>query len=612
MKNDGLLRGYPDGFIYHPKPTTRYDIAVSLHATYLFIKKTYDELDSSIKKLSSGLDGQVDKADLKKPREELKALQDDIAGMKAWGNDIRNLLRLTEIFRDDVKALGVDYDAMHKDLSDIFGDRDLVDPVEWGYRLDLIALGTHHNSLSLEGRPAALPGRTNDLGLLGIDSNLSIFHQSTFYMTTNNINGPTVSAMLGLSNMIDPDRTSSTEFANQGRTSTAPFRQACESLAIERLAAEFQTKLFGEYGNATIGRTGAQFGSYLFKRPDTTPYYSNEVWDDGDWTFDGAAFKVHYGWICGTAIVGQANTSTSLLYDSRVIQSLLVGRKGSPWDASSRPLGLNDANQVLMRVDNLGGVQIGARVAPDLKANLTYLVFGANKDNVMLPDACNRLTVYGADATLDRDRLTLAGGYSASTLGRNEHNIVDKDNAAWHIEGSYKVPLLDTTLGYKEIGANFTAPGDWGRIGMWWNPVDIKGWNASVRFSPSEKATLRCGGEWYSGINDSSSSWGSAQKVDRYTTDFEYKLSDPLAAKIGYEWIRYSPGQGLRQPQEIWLTLGLNYEMGSHYAFSAMWQLNDYDSKGVSPFTIGGREKHSGGLFATQLTYKFSTKIWRM
>ena len=43
----------------------------------------------------------------------------------------------------------------------------------------------------------------------------------------------------------------------------------------------FDTSLVGQGFSATVGRFGYKISPYLYQRPDATPYYSQEYWDNG-------------------------------------------------------------------------------------------------------------------------------------------------------------------------------------------------------------------------------------------------------------------------------------------------------------------------------------------
>src|SRR5471030_2982538 len=119
LKKDGILVGYPDGLFRGSRGATRYELAVAIYACYTNLKSVTDGLDSQIKALSDKLNGLATTADLQNLRDALTALQNDVNGMKSYGDDIANLKKMAETFQKELQSLGVDVEAMKKDLGDL-------------------------------------------------------------------------------------------------------------------------------------------------------------------------------------------------------------------------------------------------------------------------------------------------------------------------------------------------------------------------------------------------------------------------------------------------------------------------------------------------------------
>jgi len=119
LKKDGLLVGYPDGLFRGNRPASRYELAVAIHACYTNLKSVTDGLDSQIKALSDKLNGVATTADVQNLRDALTALQNDVNGMKSYGDDIAQLKKLASTFEKELQSLGVDVEALKKDLGDL-------------------------------------------------------------------------------------------------------------------------------------------------------------------------------------------------------------------------------------------------------------------------------------------------------------------------------------------------------------------------------------------------------------------------------------------------------------------------------------------------------------
>jgi hypothetical protein len=616
MKNDGLLVGYPDGLFRGQRPASRYELAVAIHATYQKLKGMYDGLDSQIKALSASLDGKADKADLQNLRDALTALQNDVAGMKAWGDDIANLKKLADKFDKEIASLGVDVEAMKKDIGDI-KDRlnNMPKPaVDIHGTVDLLALAGYSSSdrfgITVDGRPTGVGRGSYDGETVGANRDLSIMHEAALSLSGTNTEGPKWNATLVVGNMLGYDPMSAIAtgagLGVQSETSSTAFEEANESIYFQNLTVSFDTSVLGQNFTAEVGRTGYKVSPYIFQRPDTTPYFANERWDNGKYMLDGAILGFNLGQAKLTAVGGRMSTATASNSSNSLVQPLSVGRAGSPWDGANRPIGLNDENQLGMQVDQFLGLQLVAPITEKAQLNLAYLWLDSNEVGTLTTGVTyNRLAVYGGDLKVNLDPITIDGGYSASILQYNEHNVLDEENAAWNVNAAYKADKFGISAGYKNIETNFAAPGDWGRIGMWWNPVDIKGFNAAANLTINDKATLKATGEWYTGINDDYSDWGDDQKVDRYTAELGYKLNTAWDLNLGWEYVQYNVASSAPKPEEIWYNIGLNYGFNDKAKLSVLWQISDYNSKDVEPFVLGSSTKYTGGLITTQLSIKF-------
>ncbi len=629
MKADGLLVGYPDGLFRGGRPASRYELAVAIHATYQKLKGLYDGLDSQIKALNSSLDGKADKADLQALRDALSAVEKDLSGMKAWGDDIANLKKLASTFEKEIASLGVDVEAMKKDIGDL---KDRVDKLEKRKpavdihgTVDLLALAGYSTSdrfgLTVDGRPTGV-GRGDYYDTpSGATRDLTILHEGALTFSGTKEEGPKWKATLVVGNMLSGygykltsiDR-GGAGLGSQTGTIAAPFEEAEQSIYFQDFTVSFDTSLLGQNFSAEIGRTGYKVSPYIFQRPDNTPYFANDRWDNGKYMFDGAILTMNLGPAKLDVFGGRTNTQTTSGSYGGYIQPLVVGRY------SGRPIGLMEGgNGIVGEIDQFLGVNLTTPITDKATLNLAYLwldsnsigSFGSDGGNgngygTLASDEYNRLEVYGGDLKLDFDPIKLAGGYSKSVLKYNEHVALDDMNDAWWACAGFKAEKWGAKAEYREIGGNYMAPGDWGRIGIWWNPLNIKGFDASIWADLNDKLTLKAKGGWYEGLDDVGCPyWYTDSKVDTYTVDLGYKLWSGWDLSLGWEYVQYRPEPGAPKPQEQWYNIGLNYGMGANAKLSILWQISDFDAKGYDPLGVQGDGRRTGGLITTQLSVKF-------
>lgn len=631
MKKDGLLVGYPDGLFRGPRPASRYELAVAVHATYEKLKGITEGLDSQIKNLSAQLDNKADKADLQSLRDALTALQNDVTGMKAWGDDVTNLKKLTDTFEKEIASLGVDVEAMKKDLGDL---KDRVTALEKRKpaidihgTMDIVGIGGYSTSsrygITTDGRLEGV-GRASYAGdPVGINRDLSIFHEGAFTLSTTNDEGPKAHATIVIGNMIGDGSSAGAPFGTQANTlSGKNFMEGDEGVYLQDFVVTFDTSVLGQNFNAEVGRTGYKISPYIFQRPDTTPYYTNDRWDNGKWMFDGAILGFKLGPAKLNIFGGRTSTADTASTGGDTVQPMTVGQYGSAFiladTGAARPWGLNGgAGSLGLPIDQMLGLHLATPITDKAQLNLAYLWLDSNTVGVLAATSTpyNRLAVYGGDLKVKLDPITIDGGYAQSDLMYNDHSVVTSDNYAWWGNVAYKAEKWGINGGYKEVHTNFAAPGDWGRIGTWWNPTGIMGWTAGANVDLTDALNLKAGGEWYTGINEASNATGltSGDKIYRYCVDLGYKLNTSWNLNLGWEYDQYDLQSVVDvftggKPQEQWYNIGLNYGFSSNAKLSVLWQISDYDAKGVVPFQFASGpdlNRATGGLLTTQLTVKF-------
>src|SRR5205807_1739323 len=99
-------------------------------------------------------------------------------------------------------------------------------------------------------------------------------------------------------------------------------------------------------------------------------------------------------------------------------------------------------------------------------------------------------------------RFKVEGGYSQTTLQYNTSNILNDDNKAWYAKATFTGDKWNIWGGYREVEANYIAPGDWGRLGILRNPSNIKGFQVGGHLDLTNALTLKASGEFDKGKNN--------------------------------------------------------------------------------------------------------------
>lgn len=635
MKKAGLLVGYPDGLYRGSRPASRYEMAVALYALYQHLRGLADGFDSRIKTLEDKVNGLGDNGDVAQLKQMLEAMRGELNGMKAWGDDIANLKKMAATFEKELASMGVDVEALKKsvnDLADRVAKLEKRKPaVDVHGNIGALVLGGYSDDgdygITVDGRPTGVSHGTGAPS--GIDRDLNVFHEGQFVMTGTNDEGPKWKAALAIGNMMGGSSFDGWPGGAFHQSSTGTGYSFWDgndaSIYFQEFNAWWDFSLGGQSGNFKLGRQGHQAGSYFLKRPDTTPYYSNEYWDDGNWMFDGGMLAFNWG---GTTLnVFGGRTSGRQTNNGDDIQWLSAGRDFYafvPGD-SDRPRGLDSG---LISADTMIGAGLGVKLGSKGSLNLNYIMLNQDEISSIISDGLtigvDRAVIFGGELNFGIGNWMLNAGYSQSDVNLGDTAVIDQDNSAYWASLGTKNDKWGANVGWRHIDPLFNAPGDWGRIGIWWNPSDIEGFWAKAFFNVNSKLMIHGSYEMYEGTNTdvfnaSFVGLSSADEVSSAKLDLVFNLNDSVTMWLGGEWVnwdlaaRLAPGDGGNflggETEEVWYNVGFKYRMGDKAWWSIKWQISDYDSKGTSgmnPFSFfSGSGVAKGGLITSTLGIKF-------
>jgi len=670
LKKDGLLVGYPDGLFRGNRPASRYELAVAIHAAYVHLKSITDGLQAEI----DALNANKQNVDLQPLKDAIAQLQDEVNNMKGWGQDIANLQKLADQFQKELASLGVDVEGLKKDLADLAKRVGVLEahrlPIDIHGDANMFltagASSSHRFGITVDGRPV---GARQVLGFggkwdpAGADVDSTIYHELDLHLSSNNDSGPKWHGDVAIGNMFNSfgfsgsssssGRNGGSAYPSMSTTGAGVFSAGNESVYIQDLAVDFDTSIVGQGLAAELGRTGYSIDPYIFQRPNPAPYYQNERWDNGKWYFDGGILGFHWGGVRLDAFGGKQDQNNTTLGGE--LDPMTVGAIGHAFTpgVTNRPVGLGMNNPFGLASNPLTGAGIergGIPVDEDLglnlkvplgtngKLDLAYIWFTSNQgvdaagsipSGVSDPRVVNHANVYGGDLKWNLGNLVLDGGYSASTLSNGNTMVVNKDNYAWHAQLAYDSSRWGIQGGYRDVQPQFGAPGDWGRIGIWWNPTDLRGPEASIRLNITDNLKLTAAGQWNTGDGESiampaslgggtSTGLGTNDHLDHYTAELGYRLNDAWNLTLGAELVNWnladrtaSGGPAGATPTETWYNVGLGYNLSDQARLSFLYQWSDYNGKGYpgfAPFaSLGGSasDRLTGSLITTQLSVKF-------
>lgn len=646
LKNAGILHGYPNGNYLGTRPATRYELAMAVYNAWARLKGITDGLDTRVKALEARpAGGDVTKADLDALAAQLAAMRRDIDAMKGWGDEIASLKRLTSEFQRELAAMGVDVAQLQSGLKDL-ADRvtaleNRKPPVSFSGDVGaymIAGYGTSGNyGVTVDARPYGVRRRANfnpnapanqqpggplGSGIGNLLEDSSVFHEAAVTMTSTNDSGPKFQTTLVYSNMFGiggsgigggwPDMSFTGTFA--------PFEDGTRgSFYIGQLEVMFDSAVMGFGFSANAGRMGYKISPYIFQRADVTPYFANDRWDNGEYIVDGANVGFNFSNIEVNAFLARLSSVTN--DGGALVNPIVGGNLEGPGFFATRPYGNTWGAGMLF--NRMSGVTASVPFSDKGQANLAFLYLasdgGALTPGLGANQGVNGMAVYGGDLTFGFSNFSLSAFYSQSDLLDGSDRRVSKDNNAYGAKLAYDGGRWGLYAGYRYIAPRFGAPGDWGRIGMWWNPTDIQGFMVGGNFDFSDRLSLSASGEFYQGTdktlnsllvpNTTYQSLTKDVKIDSIKADLSYKVSNGFNAMLGFENVNWKlPGTN-NKPRETWFNVGFGYDMSDKAKFSIMYQVSDYDSKGVAgfgfPTAIGNQGRMRGGMIATQLSIRF-------
>jgi predicted porin/uncharacterized protein YukE len=599
MKSNGLLVGYPDGLFRGNRPASRYEMAVAIHATYVNLKNITDGLQAQIDELKRQMQGAGggDSANL---RAALERLQNDVNGMRRYGDDIANLRRLAETFQKELADLNVDVEQIKKDLADLDRRVKVLEGIKPAVSISgdinlWVASGNSRDFIPGLDKDGRLNGATISPGgrllPLGIPGDLTVLHEAAITLKSTAETGPQFRGTFVFGNMLGNGGFGTQ--ADSGLTGL-PYSEGEQDMYIQELVVSL-----GEQGrglSAEVGRFGYKISPYIFQRPDFTTYFSNERWDNGKYTIDGAHVNFGLGTV-NIGVFGGKPTNASTV-NGNALQPLFI----APFpDATTN-----------FNVDRTLGVTAGVNLGDNGGLNLAYLFLDSDTGYRIGSGSTrvenNRIAVFGADANFKFGPVNVAGGWSQSDLLQYSEKVNTRNNQAWYAQAGVQLGPVTIGGGYREIDPRYLAPGDWGRLGVTMNPTNIKGFMANASIRLGDAFTLYGSGEFDEGksnVDGFDSPFNTDTKIDKFTVGLKYRVTSALTFMAEYEDTKFKNLNILQRPSGYephykWTTIGLGYALGNRTTLSLAYEISDHKDEYVT-----GASKYTGGLLTTQLSVKF-------
>ena len=594
-----ILEGFPDGSFQPNRQVTRAEFAQAIARAYRVIDERIRQLEGRVNQLVSETTIIPQPTT---PEARLRELQQAIQELQQLRSAVETLQRLAQEFQTELNQIDAGVRDLRRDL-DALSER-LKSEERRRNRLTgdvlLAVFGTHSydgrsaltyngNAISPSGKFLQSVGVLHELGLqVDVPINERIDAKATFIV----------------GNYLPYTRDAARN-ADSLSVNTGAYTVGATDVAIWEAYITLPLELFGREIQAQIGRIPLKLTPYTLQRIDPDYYIDAARYDDGAFRADGARLSATFGGV----------NAQLFLVSSYGIQS-----------NTTRFFPIRFANHnasVSAPVDQMAGLRLQYPLRfgeTPITLGATYMAAGVGRDrtfdhitNTVRTDV-NRADVLAFDLSAEFSGVSAAFDYAVSTLLRGDNRVVGSKNTAFDIRVSY--PFNERwrgTLGYREIGPYFVAPGNWGRIGYLYNPSDLKGTYFRTDYQVAENLRVALAVDAYTGTAKLPFNQGyqGRDRVRRIQLDAHYRYAPRLRfhltyENVGWEINSFALNNQRGKPEWNYLTLRAVYQLTDDTELSLLYQYINADGKGVAllsggPSPTGNR----AGVFATQVGYRF-------
>lgn len=608
MKNEGILVGYPDGLFRGGRPASHYEMAAAIDRAYQKLKGmlggVQNQIDALNRKIDDMGDNWASKADLAALRDALNDLKRQLDGMKGWGDDIAALKRMADMFQKDLAKMGVDVEAMKKDLADMGARLTALEKrkpaVDIHGDVNMLSVMGHSTDdlfgVTVDSRPTGF-GRGDYSGEpVGITRDWTFAHEVGFDFSGTNETGPKWHATLVAGNFLGDGGDGTVGGDMSHINFDTPFGEGDWELHIPEANVTLDTSVMGKGFSLTLGRQGYQTNPWFFKRIDNTPYWKNPRADNGNWIFDGAKLGFHFGDNVTLDVFGGRQDSLETSDDNEFSDMWVGGFWG-------------EENSLDLNISQHLGFNLGFKLGDRGNIMVNYIFLDSNflEAAPITGDPYNRITVLGAagDFNLAKN-FKIGGGWGKTDYMENSSVAQDEQNQAYWAHLMWNNDRMNLAAGYRHVEWFYSAPGDWGRIGPYWNPRDLEGFWFKAGFKVNDKFNIHAKASFDSDLDDSSGFgyWYDDSEMRSYNLGFDYAISNDWGMMLGWERFEQDT-PGSLTPSFNWYRIGFNYKTDDSSNLRFFYEMSDYDSDGDGFYDGTWGSERRGGLFVVQWYKKF-------
>lgn len=620
MKKSGLIKQLPAGLFQEGRTASRLEIAVATHSAYSRLKEASQGLGGTRSKLEDAIAKADDPANPVFTRADYEALRSVLTDAKLAAGTIKelaesaaNLARMASYYETELAGMGVDVEAMKAELASLAGRISKLEQDELPFDLDvewnLVSYMGHSRGgeigLTVDGRPTGLR-HSFILGgggppTAGLTQDVSVGHEIALGVSGESGKVKWKST-LAIGNLLSGGATygSSSPGGLLGNQSTigfdTPFNDAFhESIYFQEFNAWWDFNLGGKDSTVKAGRVGYQGISQLFAREDNTPYFDNPRWDNHLWYFDGGILQFPFQNGSRLDVFGGRQTDRMSSKDNVFggLWPMTVGEINSaPGEGEldvSQHLGFSYSQALNKRFD--------------YRVNYIFLE-GRNSPTAENGREYDRMELFGFDGNyqLPYD-LKLNFGKAESTYKHGRGTAVGDDNRFYWANVGWQRGRADGNVGWREIGGNYGAPGDWGRMGVNWRPVDHRGWFKNLNYRAGVNDRFRVEAYEAHGLTGGFDNFHRDDAMRGLVFDWYHRLTGRSTMRLGYEQF-HSDDDGDKAQFE-WFRIGVTHDIGEDMFFNMLYESSNAFTDSDSYYRPWYGDRRRGGLVTFQFGRKY-------
>ncbi len=592
----GIIEGYPDGTFRPNRTMTRAEFAQAIARAYRNIDERLRAINQRIEELAGRPQAGGQQVDTTQLQNQINELRNQIQELQKLNEAVQTLQRLAQTFQQELAGMGVDIDALKRDMASLRARVEALEGKEEKFKMSGDLTFGVYGAHSIDGKDVyTLDGR--QLGPGKLLEKIDVVHELGLTFSGQINEEVSGSATFILGNYLPY-----AGGAGRNPLSTTPGGVPAvgnTDIVIWEAYVKAPIDVFGAKVDVTVGRYPAKLTPFTLQRIKPNYYLNFPRYDDGAFRVDGGALAFNFDTFRLNLWAAQVNQQSN----NGVFNVVNFANHNSSTSGA---------------MDQMAGARLEFDAIRGEDTNLTigatYFASGIGTARVFnfgtttVAGNIDRVDVFGADVKAKFAGFNIGVEYAQSDFLRNTNRVLSKDNWALNASLGYNFgPNIGVTAGYLEVRPYFAAPGAWGRVGYLYNPSDLRGFYAGVNYNASQDLKVNLQGAFLEGTGRVAGGYTGNEEVIQLLAGVDYRLSDRWNVSLNYEGVYWKLG-AFRGAKPVWnyFTLGVGYNLGENAALNVLYQILDTDGKGVAQFSGGpNARKNSGAVAATTLSVKF-------